>query len=96
MLKTFRKRERARASRRMRTTQCMRPHASRRIAARFAGGTPCACVALRCSSAGGRGCVAYFGETKQRWLWPSEPNCIVAGVPVFLFAAATIIRNKSP
>jgi quercetin dioxygenase-like cupin family protein len=37
-----------------------------------------------------------FRETKQRWLWPSEPDCIAAGVPVFLFAAATIIRNKSP
>jgi mannose-6-phosphate isomerase-like protein (cupin superfamily) len=53
----------------------------------------------------GKGAAVHFGEnkpncdfreTKQRWLWPTEPDCIAAGVPVFLFAAATIIRNKSP
>jgi len=56
MLKRTRKvRTGVRASRRMRTSRCVRPHASRRIAARFGCGSSCIRIPLRCSSAWGRG-----------------------------------------
>jgi hypothetical protein len=44
-------RTRVRASRRMRTCDSVCPHASRRIAAHLGGGSTCARLALRCSSA---------------------------------------------
>jgi hypothetical protein len=69
-------RTRVRASRRVRTNHCVRPHASRRIAAHRVCG--CTCVALRCPQHEGEAGGAFWQNEPAARFGQTDPTAILA------------------
>src|SRR5438132_13907813 len=77
-------RTRVRASRRMRTSYCMRPHASRRIAASQSAEHACPlCAAMLLSM-----------RARVRGIWPNEPNRVLAELNAVVPALASLGRGR--